>query len=133
MSNVEVDHIGIATESIKHSSVFWECLGFTSSGEEIVEEQGVKIRFLTGKQGSKIELLEPLKEDTPIGKFIRNRGPGIQQLAIKVVDINKIVLELKKSGIKIINEKPSIGANGKLISFIHPSSTGGVLVELIQD
>ncbi len=133
MNNVKVDHIGIATESIEDSSVFWECLGFTNSGEEIVEGQGVKVRFLSGNLGSKIELLEPLNEETPIGKFLKNRGPGIQQLAIKVDDINKIIIKLKKIGVRLINEKPTIGANGKLVSFIHPSSAGGVLVELIQD
>jgi len=80
-----------------------------------------------------VELLEPLNEETPIGKFLKNRGPGIQQLAIKVDDINKIIIKLKKIGVRLINEKPTIGANGKLVSFIHPSSAGGVLVELIQD
>jgi len=133
MDEVKVDHIGIATNSIKDSSAIWEILGFTDSGEEIVAGQGVKVRFFCATEGPKIELLEPLGEDTPIGKFIKKRGPGIQQLAISVSDIKKTILELKKMDIKLINEIPTKGANGNLITFIHPSSAGGVLIELVEE
>ena len=133
MENVKVDHIGIATKSIRESSLIWEALGFVNSGEEIVKEQGVKIKFLSASEGPKIELLEPLGEDTPVGRFIEKRGPGIQQLAISVNDINKTINELKKLNVSLINEIPTKGANGNLIAFIHPSSTGGVLIELIEE
>ena len=133
MENVKVDHIGIATKSIRESSLIWEALGFVNSGEEIVKEQGVKIKFLSAFEGPKIELLEPLGEDTPVGRFIEKRGPGIQQLAISVNDINKTIGELKKLNVSLINEIPTKGAHGNLIAFIHPSSTGGVLIELIEE
>ena len=133
MENVKVDHIGIATKSIRESSLIWEALGFVNSGEEIVKEQGVKIKFLSAFEGPKIELLEPLREDTPVGRFIEKRGPGIQQLAISVNDINKTIGELKKLNVSLINEIPTKGANSNLIAFIHPSSTGGVLIELIEE
>ena len=132
MDEVKVDHIGIATKSIKDSSLIWEILGFTESGEEIVADQGVKVKIFSADEGPKIELLEPLGEETPIGKFIKKRGPGIQQLAISVSDIKKTILELKKMDIRLINEVPTKGANGNLIAFIHPSSAGGVLIELVE-
>ena len=77
--------------------------------------------------------MEPLGEETPIGKFIKKRGPGIQQLAISVSDIKKTILKLKKKNINLINEVPTKGANGNLIAFIHPSSAGGILIELVEE
>jgi methylmalonyl-CoA/ethylmalonyl-CoA epimerase len=132
MGEVKVDHIGIATKSIKDGSLIWEILGFTGSGEEIVADQGVKVKIFSAGQGTKIELLEPLGEETPIGKFIKKRGQGIQQLAISVNDIKKTILELKNMNIQLINEVPTKGANDNLIAFIHPSSTGGILIELVE-
>ncbi|MBK64057.1 MAG: methylmalonyl-CoA epimerase [Euryarchaeota archaeon] len=133
MGDVKVDHIGIATKSIKDSSLIWEILGFTDAGQEIVADQGVKVKIYSADQGTKIELLEPLGEETPIGKFIKKRGPGIQQIAISVHDIKRTIIELKKMDIKLINEVPTKGANGNLIAFIHPSSTGGILIELVEE
>ena len=127
MSNVEVDHIGIATESIKHSSVFWECLGFTSSGEEIVEEQGVKIRFLTGKQGSKIELLEPLKEDTPIGKFIRN----LRQIWIYISEKRKRQLFLLIA-LSLVSAFAEIITIGLVVPFLAILTNPQVLMEFVH-
>jgi len=133
MDEVKIDHIGIATKSIQDSSLIWEILGFTNSGEEIVADQGVKVKIFSADEGTKIELLEPLGEETPIGKFIKKRGPGIQQLAISVSDIKKTILKLKKKNINLINEVPTKGANGSLIAFIHPSSAGGILIELVEE
>tara|TARA_B100000287_G_C20433642_1_gene702616 strand:- start:294 stop:701 length:408 start_codon:yes stop_codon:yes gene_type:complete len=133
MDEVKIDHIGIATKSIQDSSLIWEILGFTNSGEEIVADQGVKVKIFSADEGTKIELLEPLGEETPIGKFIKKRGPGIQQLAISVSDIKKTILKLKKKNITLINEVPTKGANGNLIAFIHPSSAGGILIELVEE
>ena len=133
MNEVKVDHIGIATKSIKDSSLIWEILGFTESEEEIIADQGVKVKIYSADEGTKIELLEPLGEETPIAKFIKKRGPGIQQLAISVSDIKKTILNLKRTGIKLINEIPTKGASGNLIAFIHPSSAGGILIELVEE
>ena len=81
---------------------------------------------------AKIELLEPLGPNTPIGKFISNRGEGIQQLAVRVNDIESTITQLISSGVRMINEQPVNGASGSIIAFVHPSSTGGVLVELVE-
>ena len=127
-----VDHIGIATESIDESSEFWAMLGFKSSGDDIVESQGVKIRYMEGGGDCRIELLEPLGEQTPVGKFIRNKGVGIQQVAISVKNIDKTISSLLGKGVRIINEEAVEGSSEHRIAFIHPSSTGGVLVELVE-
>ncbi len=132
MNKINIDHIGIATHSITDSITIWELLGFKKSGQHIVEDQGVKVQYLSPSEGPKIELLEPLSKDTPIGKFLLNNGPGIQQIAICVDNIIDIIVKLKSFGIQMINEVPTQGADGRLISFIHPNSTGGVLIELIQ-
>lgn len=128
-----VDHIGIATHSLDAYSEFWSSLGFIHQNDEINEEQGVKIRiFQTSLGGPAIELLEPLSADTPIGKFLQNRGEGVQQIAVKTDDISSTITQLQSSGIRMINQKPVPGANGTKIAFVHPSSTGGVLVELVE-
>ena len=133
MSDVSVDHIGIASESIELASGFWELLGFKQSYEHVNDEQGVRIMILEGNVSSaKIELLEPLGPNTPIGKFISNHGEGIQQLAVRVEDIESTITQLISSGVRMINEQPVNGASGSIIAFVHPSSTGGVLVELVE-
>jgi len=133
MSDVSVDHIGIATESIEVASGFWELLGFKHSAEHVNDEQGVRIKMLEGSGSStKIELLEPLGPNTPIGRFISKRGEGIQQLAINVNDIESTIKQLISSGVRMIDEQPTDGASNSIIAFVHPSSTGGVLVELVE-
>ena len=128
-----VDHIGIATHSLEAHSKFWASLGFIHQSDEINEDQGVKIRFFqTPSGGPKIELLEPLSVDTPIGKFLQKRGEGVQQVAVKIDDILSTIKQLQSSGIRMINQEPVEGANGTMIAFVHPSSTGGVLVELVE-
>ena len=133
MSDVSVDHIGIASESIESASGFWELLGFKQSADHVNDEQGVRIKILEGSVPSaKIELLEPLGSNTPIGRFISKRGEGIQQLAIRVNDIESTITQLITSGVRMIDEQPVRGASGSIIAFVHPSSTGGVLVELVE-
>ena len=128
-----VDHIGIASESIESASGFWELLGFKQSADHVNDEQGVRIKILEGSVPSaKIELLEPLGSNTPIGRFISKRGEGIQQLAIRVNDIESTIAQLITSGVRMIDEQPVRGASGSIIAFVHPSSTGGVLVELVE-
>ena len=128
----KIDHIGIATESIEDSKSVWEALGFSSSGGGIVDEQGVKIRYMVNDSETRIELLEPISTDTPVGRFIERRGVGIQQLAISVDDISETISKLLSMGIRMINTEPQIGHGGNKIAFVHPSSSGGVLVELVE-
>jgi methylmalonyl-CoA/ethylmalonyl-CoA epimerase len=133
MSDVSIDHIGIATDSVEAASGFWELIGFKSMDEHVNDEQGVRIKMLEGSgTSSKIELLEPLGSDTPIGKFISKRGIGIQQLAVSVDDIESTISLLMKSGVRMIHEQPVRGGTGSMIAFVHPSSAGGVLVELVE-
>ena len=127
-----IDHIGIATQSIEESSEFWVMLGFEISGDDTVESQGVKIRYMEGDNDCRIELLEPLGEKTPVGKFIHKRGAGVQQVAVSVKDIDDTISSLLSNGVKMINQEPVEGSGGHRIAFIHPSSTGGVLVELVE-
>ena len=133
MSKPRIDHVGIATNSIEDASVFWEALGLVSKQDDVNQEQGVRIRMMMGDANSpNVELLEPLGPDTPVGKFISKRGEGIQQLAFTVIDIEDTISRLIELGCKMINENPTKGIEGSLIAFVHPSSTGGVLVELVQ-
>ena len=128
-----LDHIGIATNSLDNHSQFWSSLGFIQGKDEVNVEQGVKIRFFEASTGGpKIELLEPLTPDSPIGRFLENRGEGVQQIAVKTTDIVSTINQLQSMGIRMINDVPVSGANGTKIAFVHPSSTGGVLVELVE-
>tara|TARA_B100001758_G_C18408358_1_gene613810 strand:+ start:780 stop:1187 length:408 start_codon:yes stop_codon:yes gene_type:complete len=132
MTDGTIDHIGIATTSLDESEKLWSILGFTHGGDQINSEQGVKIRFMQGKTSTKIELLEPLGEETPVGKFISKKGPGIQQIAISVSDIEETISSLLSMGVKMVSETPTLGAEGHRIAFVHPSSSGGVLIELVE-
>ena len=132
---IRLDHIGIAVNDLESDSVFWNILGLEIQGDELNEEQGVNIRFFgtePSSEGARIELLSPTSEDTPIGKFLQQRGPGIQQIAFRVDDLQGLLNRLKSEGVRLINETPTVGAHGSQIAFVHPSSTGGVLVELLQ-
>ena len=133
---VAIDHIGIATNDLEESSKFWKMLGLVQNIEdELVEEQGVKVRYFSspGQENlARIELLEPTGVDTPVGKFISKKGPGIQQLCIRVTNLESTLKLLDDSGVELINRHPKVGSNGALIAFVHPKSTGGVLVELSQ-
>lgn len=135
MKGIRLDHIGIAVNDLQQGVKFWELLGLISSKDiEVNEEQGVNILFLSTSQGPapNIELLEPTGENTPIGQFINKRGPGIQQLAFEVDDMLQMISHLESNGIDMIDKTPQIGAEGNKIAFVHPRSTGGVLVELVE-
>ena len=135
-----IDHIGIATTSLDAGSEFWKLIGLVSNHpDELVEDQGVKIRFFEFDNleanhipDPRIELLEPTSDDTPIGKFISKRGEGIQQICLEVDGLASLLEHLKSKGIILIDDVPRKGANGALIAFVHPKSTGGVLVELSE-
>ena len=133
---VRLDHIGIAVDSLDEGELFWRLLGLIPSGEdEVNPEQGVNIRFLesaTDSEPPRLELLEPTGSETPVGRFIDRRGVGVQQLAFEVEDLSGLLVELKQAGIQLIGDVPAAGAAGTRIAFVHPKSTGGVLVELLE-
>ena len=129
---MKIDHIGIATEKIDDTLALWrDVLGLKVDSTEDVAEQGVRVTMLQLGE-SHIELLEPMSPETPVGKFLQKRGPGIHHLAIRVADIRASLVHLKEQGIRLIDEKPRVGAGGCLVAFIHPSSANGVLLELVQ-
>ena len=133
---IYLDHIGIACENLDDSSSFWSLLGLIQGDDELVEDQGVTTRFFSTSDKDpstpKIELLEPTSEDTPIGKFLSKRGPGVQQVCFRVEDIESVISLMLENGIQMIDTVPRKGAHGAMIAFVHPKSTGGVLVELAQ-
>ena len=136
---IHVDHIGIAVDELEQGSHFWRLLGLIENkDDELVEDQGVTTRFFSTSASNEhehpvqIELLEPTSSDTPIGKFILKRGVGIQQLCFRVGDLEGLIAYLLENEIQMIDEVPRRGAGGKKIAFVHPKSTGGVLVELTQ-
>jgi methylmalonyl-CoA epimerase len=132
MKILGIEHIGIAVNSIDKDAPFWKhILKISHGGTEVVEDQGVTTDIYdTGK--GKIELLESMGGDTPIGKFLENRGPGIHHVCFEVEDVTKAIKELKELNIQILSDEPTIGAEGYKVVFIHPKSTGGVLVELAE-
>ncbi len=127
-----VDHIGIAVQSIGESLKFWEgTLGVECHGIEEVTEQKVKTAFLPIKD-TEIELLEGTSDDSPVAKFIAKKGEGIHHLALRVDNLEAALAELKEKGVRLIDEKPRIGAGGARIAFVHPKSSGGILLELCE-
>ncbi|MBD0371646.1 MAG: methylmalonyl-CoA epimerase [Pyrinomonadaceae bacterium] len=127
-----IDHLGIATRQIEEALGFWrEALGLELVETEEVSEQRVRVAMLPVGE-SRIELLEPTSEDSPIAKFLEKRGPGIHHIAVRVDDIHLALARLKEQGARLIDEKPRTGAGGSLIAFVHPSSTNGVLLELVE-
>jgi methylmalonyl-CoA/ethylmalonyl-CoA epimerase len=134
LTNMEkLEHIGIAVKNIDHSNMlFASLLGVPHYKIEEVESEGVRTSFFE-IAGVKIELLEALGDDSPIARHIQKRGEGIHHLAFSVKDISKSIQSYKEKGFEVINELPKKGADDKMICFLHPRSTGGVLIELCQD
>ncbi len=128
----KIQHIGVAVSSIDEALQFWRTgLGLELKEIEVVEDQGVRVAMLPIGE-SRIELLEAIGEETPVGKFIARRGAGMHHLCVEVDDLPAKLLELKAAGIRLIDEEPRVGAGGALVAFIHPAGTGGVLLELTQ-
>ena len=128
----QIDHLGIAVASIDDASVLYrDVMGLASSGTEVIEDQGVKVRFFTLGH-VRIELLEPTTDDSPIAKFLARRGPGLHHVAYRVDDLPATLAALKAEGVKLIDEAPRDGAHGMKIAFVHPTSTDGVLTEFCQ-
>jgi methylmalonyl-CoA/ethylmalonyl-CoA epimerase len=132
MKILNIDHIGIAAKSIDEAAPFWtDVLGISASGREAVTEQKVVTLFLPVGE-SELEVLESTAPEGAIAKFISNRGEGVHHIALRVDDIDGALNELREKGIRLIDEKPRYGAGGARIAFIHPQSTRGILLELVE-
>jgi len=129
---MKIDHLGIAVKSVAEARVFYEQLGMKVIHEEVVEHEKVRTAMIpTGE--SRIELLEATSEDSVIAKFIGKRGEGLHHVALRVDDIYGTFRKLQEKGVRLISDEVKVGAGGHLYIFVHPASTGGVLLELCQD
>ena len=128
----EIDHLGIAVKSLAQAKSFYEKLGIAVLPEETVSQEKVRLAMVPLGE-SRIELLEPLSDDSPIAKFLAKRGEGLHHVSLRVDNLQSTVESLKKSGVRLINEQIQVGAGGHLYVFVHPSSAGGVLLELCEE
>jgi methylmalonyl-CoA/ethylmalonyl-CoA epimerase len=129
----KLEHIGIAVKDIDKANItFAQLLGRRHYKIEEVESEGVRTSFFE-LGGVKIELLEATRNDSPVAKFIEKRGEGIHHLAFEVEDIRQSIDEYKQQGFQVLNEEPKKGADNKMICFLHPKSTTGVLIELCEE
>lgn len=131
MDDLTLDHIGIAVSSLEEGTAFYRALGLEVTGTDEVPEQGVKVAFLPVGDG-RLELLEPTGPESPIAKHLEKRGPGLHHVCLHVHDIRAAMARLAGSGYRLLSEEPQVGAHGCLVCFVHPKSTGGVLLELSQ-
>ncbi|GEL18966.1 methylmalonyl-CoA epimerase [Pseudonocardia asaccharolytica] len=130
-----VDHVGIAVADLDQAIAWYaETLGLVATHTETNEEQGVREAMLSapGDSGAQIQLLAPLRPDSAIGKFLDRNGPGIQQLAYRVTDIDAASAALRNKGLRLLYDEPRRGTAGSRINFVHPKDAGGVLVELVE-
>ena len=127
-----IDHLGVAVEDLDAAiELYRGPFDMPEQHRETVEEQGVEAVLLDVGEGH-VELLRPLSEDTPVGKFISKRGPGLHHVAYQAEDIEATLDSLRQAGVSLIDEQPRIGIQGKRVAFLHPRSTGGVLTELVE-
>jgi methylmalonyl-CoA/ethylmalonyl-CoA epimerase len=127
-----IDHLGIAVKSLSEAKKFYQKLGLEVMPEETVEAEKVRLAMVPVGE-SRIELLEPTSPDSTIARFIEKRGEGLHHVALHVSDLSGTVERLKASGTRLISDDIKIGAGGHLYVFVHPSSSGGVLLELVED
>ena len=128
---VQIDHLGIAVKSLTAAKAIYEKLGLTVSTEQIVEHELVRLVMVPVGE-SRLELLEPTSENSAIAKFIAKRGEGLHHICLRVSDLVAAVERLKKDGVRLVSEDIKIGAGGHRYVFVHPSSAGGVLLELVE-
>jgi methylmalonyl-CoA/ethylmalonyl-CoA epimerase len=130
-----VDHVGIAVADLD-AAIAWyaSTLGLVATHTETNEEQGVREAMLAapGDAGAAVQLLAPLRPDSPIGRFLDRNGPGIQQMAYRVVDIEATCAALRGQGVRLLYDEPRRGTAGSRVNFVHPRDAGGVLVELVE-
>ena len=128
----QIDHIGVAVRSLEEAApLFRDLLGLEYLGEDLVEAQGVKVAFYKAGQ-VKIELLEPLSPESPVGRFLEKRGQGVHHVALRTEDIEGAAEAIGAQGVRVLYDAPRDGAHGKLINFLHPKDTFGMLLELTQ-
>ncbi|MDH4008119.1 MAG: methylmalonyl-CoA epimerase [Desulfuromonadales bacterium] len=128
----KISHIGIAVASIEEATPFYrDVLGMEFEGTEVVAEQKVKVAFFAVGE-SRIELLEPTADDSPVAKFLEKNGPGVHHVAYEVADLEQRLNALKAEGVRLIDESPRTGAHNTRIAFMHPKASGGVLTELCE-
>jgi methylmalonyl-CoA epimerase len=127
----QIDHLGIAVKSLAAAKSIYEKLGLTISPEEIVEQERVRLVMVPVGE-SRLELLEATSDDSAIAKFIAKRGEGIHHVCLRVSDLSASVERLKQDGVRLVSDEIKIGAGGHKYVFVHPSSTGGVLMELVE-
>jgi methylmalonyl-CoA epimerase len=128
---VTIDHLGIAVKSLAAAKGIYEKLGLKVSPEELVEAEQVRVAMVPLGE-SRFELLEPTSEDSVIAKFIAKRGEGLHHVSLRVPDLAEAIERLKKDGVRLVSNEIKVGAGGHRYVFVHPSSTGGVLLELVE-
>jgi methylmalonyl-CoA epimerase len=127
----KIDHLGIAVKSVATAKAFYEKLGLPVSSEETVPAEKVNLVMATVGE-SRLELLEPTSEDSTIAKFLAKRGEGLHHVALQVPDLGSVVARLKTDGVRLVSDEIKTGAGGHRYVFVHPSSAGGVLIELVE-
>lgn len=129
---MKIDHIGIAVRSLDEALAFFsDALGLRCTGRETVTEQGVRVALLPVGE-SRLELLEPIREDSPVGRFLSKRGEGIHHICLTVDDIDAALADLRARNVRLVDETPRCGVEGRKIAFLHPASSHGVLIELVE-
>ena len=126
-----IDHLGIAVKSLSAAKSIYQKLGLSVSPEETVEAEQVRLVMVPVGE-SRLELLEPTSESSTIAKFIAKRGEGLHHVSLRVPDLASAVDKLKKDGVRLVSDEIKVGAGGHRYVFVHPSSTGGVLLELVE-
>src|ERR1700751_1126868 len=127
----QIDHLGIAVKSLPSAKAIYEKLGLSVSPEEIVPQEQVRLVMVPVGE-SRLELLEATSPDSAIAKFIAKRGEGLHHVCLRVPDLEAAVGRLKKDGVRLVSEEIKVGAGGHRYVFVHPSSAGGVLLELVE-
>jgi len=130
---VGMDHVSVVVKNLDETiALYRDVLGFKLESVHVLTERKVRVAFFSTGGETNIELLEPIGSDSPVARFLESRGEGIHHVAVKVNDIEAVLTELKSKGVTLIDDKPKAGAEGAKIAFVHPKSTKGVLLELVE-
>lgn len=129
-----IDHVGVAVPDLDEAKAFYErAFGMRVVHEEVNEDQGVREAMLAvGDSGQCVQLLAPLRPDSPVGKFLDRNGPGVQQVAYRVDDVDEAARALRAAGLRVLYDEAKRGTAGSRVNFVHPKDAGGVLVELVE-
>ena len=130
-TDFQIDHLGIAVKSLSAAKAIYEKIGLQASADETVEQEKVRVAMLP-VGGSRIELMEATSDDSTVARFIAKRGEGLHHVCLRVPDLSSVVAKLKISGVRLVSDEIKTGAGGHRYIFVHPQSTGGVLLELVE-